>query len=62
MSVSELVERIYVDVPAALHPVARFSVWAHLRKLRAEGRARTDEPSDIDAPWYPAGARHAPPG
>jgi glyoxylase-like metal-dependent hydrolase (beta-lactamase superfamily II) len=62
MSVSELVERIYVDVPAEFHPVARFSVWAHLRKLRAEGRARTDEPSDIDAPWYPAGARPAPPG
>jgi len=55
VSPAELVDRIYVDVPAALHPVARYSVWAHLLKLLSEGRARTDEPSDIDAPWYPAG-------
>lgn len=55
VSVSELVERIYVDVPAALHPVARYSVWAHLRKLLSDGRARSDEPSDIDSIWYPAG-------
>ena len=53
VSTAQLVERIYVDVPAELHPVARFSVWAHLRKLLSEGRARTDEPSDIDAPWFP---------
>jgi glyoxylase-like metal-dependent hydrolase (beta-lactamase superfamily II) len=51
-SVGDLVERIYVDVPAVLHPVARYSVWAHLRKLLSEGRARTDEASDIDALWY----------
>lgn len=54
---TDLVESIYVDVPAELHPVARFSVWAHLRKLLAEGRARSEEPEDIDAPWHPvAGA------
>ena len=52
---ADLVERIYVGVPAALHPVARYSVWAHLLKLLAEGKARSDEPSDIDAPWHPAG-------
>ena len=55
VSPAELVERIYVDVPAALHPVARYSVWAHLLKLMSEGRSRSDEPSDVDAPWYPAG-------
>ena len=54
IGITDLVESIYVDVPKELHPVARFSVWAHLRKLLAEGRARTDEPDDIDAPWYPA--------
>jgi glyoxylase-like metal-dependent hydrolase (beta-lactamase superfamily II) len=54
VSVSDLVERIYVDVPTALHPVARYSVWAHLRKLLAEGRARANEPTDIDSLWYPA--------
>ena len=55
VGVAELVERIYVDVPSALHPIAKFSVWAHLRKLGDEGRAHSDEPSDIDSLWYPAG-------
>ena len=34
-----LVARVYDDVPAALHPVARRSLLAHLLKLEAEGRA-----------------------
>lgn len=51
-AIVEIVEALYSDVPQELHPVARFSVWAHLRKLLAEGRARTDEPEDIEAPWY----------
>lgn len=52
--VSELVEDVYVDTPPALHPVARYSVWAHLRKLASEGRASTAEPDDIEAEWTPA--------
>ena len=52
----QLVARIYVDVPERLHPVAKFSVWAHLRKLAAERRATTAELDDIDAPWRLAGA------
>jgi len=51
-TVDELVARIYVGVPEALLPVARYSVWAHLRKLRAEERASTDgDPADIHATW-----------
>jgi len=34
-----LVARVYDDVPAALHGVARRSLLAHLQKLQAEGRA-----------------------
>jgi glyoxylase-like metal-dependent hydrolase (beta-lactamase superfamily II)/8-oxo-dGTP pyrophosphatase MutT (NUDIX family) len=34
-----LVVRVYDDVPAALHPVARRSLLAHLLKLEGEGRA-----------------------
>jgi glyoxylase-like metal-dependent hydrolase (beta-lactamase superfamily II) len=49
---AELVAVIYLDVPAALHPVARYSVWAHLRKLASEGRAVTAEPADPDARWW----------
>jgi glyoxylase-like metal-dependent hydrolase (beta-lactamase superfamily II) len=35
-TIPDLVETIYVDVPAELHPVAQYSVWAHLRKLAQE--------------------------
>lgn len=35
-----LVAQVYDDVPVQLHPVARFSLWAHLIKLAEEGRAR----------------------
>lgn len=48
----EIVARVYVDVPAALHPAAAHSVAAHLRKLEAEGRVRRDgkEPA-LSAVW-----------
>lgn len=49
--VDEIVEAVYVDVPAALHPIARFSVWAHLRKLRTDGQARCSAPDDISSRW-----------
>lgn len=49
-----LVEAIYTDVPEVLHPVARFSVWAHLRKLAAEGAATAPDPDDPDTVWTPA--------
>lgn len=48
-TIDEIVTRVYVDVPAALHPVARHSVHAHLRKLAAEGRAAGD---GLDGPWH----------
>ena len=35
----QLVGRVYDDVPTHLHPVARFSLWAHLVKLQEDGRA-----------------------
>jgi glyoxylase-like metal-dependent hydrolase (beta-lactamase superfamily II) len=50
-TVEDLVTAIYVDVPAELHPVARYSVWAHLRKLAAERKASSPEPDDLEAPW-----------
>lgn len=51
---AELVGVLFADVPEALHPVARYSVWAHLRKLAAEGRAAGAGPDDPDAPWWPS--------
>lgn len=52
--VPELVEAVYTDVPDVLHPIARWSVWAHLRKLEAEGFAHATDIDDIDAVWSPA--------
>jgi glyoxylase-like metal-dependent hydrolase (beta-lactamase superfamily II) len=53
VNAEQLVAAIYTEVPAALHPVARYSVWAHLLKLQAEGRALSADSGDIDAPWRP---------
>ncbi|MHB8669175.1 MAG: MBL fold metallo-hydrolase [Acidimicrobiales bacterium] len=36
-TIGEIVAKLYVDVAAELHPVARCSIWAHLRKLASEG-------------------------
>ncbi|HMC81355.1 MAG TPA: MBL fold metallo-hydrolase, partial [Acidimicrobiia bacterium] len=36
--IADLVARIYVDVPEALHDMAGRSVLAHLQKLKSEGR------------------------
>jgi glyoxylase-like metal-dependent hydrolase (beta-lactamase superfamily II) len=54
-SVDDLLPVVYADVHEALHPVARFSLWAHLRKLGDEGRAVGSDPDDIEAPWRAAG-------
>lgn len=60
----ELVEALYAQVPEALHPVARYSMWAHLRKLSEEGRAAGADPDDLVAPWWdpsvPVEHRHRP--
>jgi glyoxylase-like metal-dependent hydrolase (beta-lactamase superfamily II) len=48
-----LVGLIYDGVRAELHPVARYSVWAHLRKLAADGFAAAADPDDPDVPWRP---------
>ena len=44
-TVDELLPEVYGDVTERQLPVARFSLWAHLRALGQEGRART-----VDAP------------
>ena len=47
----ELVAAVYLDVDPASYPIARRSMWAHLRKLRHEGKACSDDPEDIEATW-----------
>ena len=54
VTVDSLVGAIYAEITPALHPVAKFSVWAHLRKLAAEGRVTSVNADSVDAGW----ARH----
>jgi glyoxylase-like metal-dependent hydrolase (beta-lactamase superfamily II) len=56
VTAEQLVAAIYVDISAALQRVAKYSVWAHLMKLAADGKATAAEPLDLDAPWRPAQA------
>ena len=54
VTADELVPVVYADVHEALYPVARRSLWAHLRKLADDGRATADDADDIDAArWRP---------
>lgn len=38
----DMVQALYADVPARLHPAAAHSLWAHLIKLVREGRVACD--------------------
>jgi glyoxylase-like metal-dependent hydrolase (beta-lactamase superfamily II) len=49
--IPEVVEAVYVDVPEHLHPIARHSVWAHLRKLHGEGVVTAPDVDDIEGSW-----------
>jgi glyoxylase-like metal-dependent hydrolase (beta-lactamase superfamily II) len=46
-AISDLVGDIYTDVPVELHPWARYSVWAHLRKLADDGLVEGDGLDDV---------------
>ncbi len=50
-TIDELVVPVYADVHEALHPVARLSLWAHLRKLRDEGVVDGADPDDMATTW-----------
>lgn len=64
-TVDELLPAVYADVAPALLPIARWSLWAHLRKLVADGRAWAtphvgaappDQPADhpeLGWCWFP---------
>ena len=50
-TVEELVHDVYVDVADELHPIARFSVWAHLRHLAGSGRVTGTDADDLETAW-----------
>lgn len=41
-SLEQLLPVVYADVPVAMHPVARYSLLAHVLKLEEEGRVSRD--------------------
>jgi len=53
-TVDELVAGVYADVDPERYPIARFSLWAHLRKLAREGRVEAADADDIEAAWSAA--------
>jgi glyoxylase-like metal-dependent hydrolase (beta-lactamase superfamily II) len=50
-TVDELLPIVYTDVRDELLPVARQSLWAHLRKLDTDGVVRPVDHGDIEASW-----------
>lgn len=51
-TIEELVADVYTDVPEALHPIARYSVWAHLRRMDRREQATCDDIDDVAAVWH----------
>jgi glyoxylase-like metal-dependent hydrolase (beta-lactamase superfamily II) len=51
VTVDDLLPTVYADVSDDLLPVARKSLWAHLRKLADDGRARSTDADDIASSW-----------
>jgi glyoxylase-like metal-dependent hydrolase (beta-lactamase superfamily II) len=47
-TIEELVPAVYADVPEDRYPIARYSLWAHLQKLAADGAAKGD---GLDDTW-----------
>lgn len=52
-TIDDLVPAVYDDVDEDRHPIARNSLWAHLRKLGGDGRAGSSDPDDDHAAWWP---------
>ena len=51
VTVNELLPVAYEDVDVARHKIAAFSLWAHLQKLVADGRASAADPDDLETTW-----------
>ncbi len=50
-TVDELLAAVYLDVDPVRHPMARRSLWAHLRKLGDEAVVYSEDPDDIESLW-----------
>ncbi len=50
-TISNLLASVYSDVDKSLYPIATYSLWAHLRKLRQDGLAFSEDPDSIESVW-----------
>ncbi|MCL4433508.1 MAG: MBL fold metallo-hydrolase [Actinobacteria bacterium] len=53
ISIDDMIMTVYRDVPESLHSMARYSLWAHLRKLTQEGRVRAVDMDKMSTLWRP---------
>jgi glyoxylase-like metal-dependent hydrolase (beta-lactamase superfamily II) len=51
-TVDELLPVVYADVDEDRHPIARRSLFAHLRKLAGEGAVAGNDVDDADTTWH----------
>jgi glyoxylase-like metal-dependent hydrolase (beta-lactamase superfamily II) len=51
ISIPEIVEALYTDIPQPARKVAEYSVWAHLEKLEDEGKAEIVDGEGIGSFW-----------
>ncbi len=51
-TIADIVSDVYIDVAEYLHPIAQFSVWAHLRKLRDDGLLESDNADEVSSTWW----------
>lgn len=56
-TLDQLVPVVYDDVDEERHPIARRSLWAHLRKLTDDGRVRSSDRDSAEATWEWLGAQ-----
>jgi glyoxylase-like metal-dependent hydrolase (beta-lactamase superfamily II) len=55
ISIDDMITTVYRDVPESLHSIARYSLWAHLRKMTQEGRVCAADMNGMSTLWWPAG-------
>lgn len=54
VTVADLLPVAYDDVDEFRHRIASSSLWAHLQKLVADGRATAGDPDDLETTWQSA--------
>jgi glyoxylase-like metal-dependent hydrolase (beta-lactamase superfamily II) len=59
-TIDDLLPVVYDDVDTERLPIARRSLWAHLRKLAEDARVSADDADDVDSTWRWSGPRPSP--